>query len=110
MDIEDTEWLVLADMMEKGELTHVRQLLVEFHLHPKDSSDGPWVPENNLEIMVREAVPVLAKLESMGFRCFHSHMNHLCQQLKRDFLVKRTTCYEVYFLNTRFVRSKPGHV
>ena len=84
-------------MMEKGELTHVRQLLAEFHLHPKGSKDGPSVPENNMEIMVREAVPVLAKLEALGFRRFHSHMNHLCQQVRKDFPVRRTTCYEVYF-------------
>lgn len=39
MDIEFSEWSALEDMLDKGHLLHVRQLLVEFHmLHEDDAS------------------------------------------------------------------------
>ncbi|KAK7474082.1 hypothetical protein BaRGS_00034688 [Batillaria attramentaria] len=95
MDIEHSEWLALPEMVRTGELFKVRQLLVEFHLHGGDNQEE-----------VRGRLPVLKQLEDLGFRLFHTHLNPECDEIPAgDFPVERTTCYEVYYLNSRFVRE-----
>ncbi|KAK7100582.1 probable methyltransferase-like protein 24 [Littorina saxatilis] len=94
IDIESSEWSALPDMLIKGELTHVRQLLMEFHT------------QDATKATLRERLLVLAKLEALGFRRFHTHTNEWCKKLRGEYPVMRTGCYEVLFVNTGFKRQK----
>ncbi|KAL8625101.1 hypothetical protein ACOMHN_030735 [Nucella lapillus] len=93
MDIEFVEWSVLEDILQQGELHKVRQLLIEFHYDLKPAT-------------VRRALPILQKLESLGFQRFHTHMNPYGSVTYEVFPVRRNRCYEVYFANTRLARQK----
>ena len=95
MDIEHSEWTALRDMLGKGELDHVRQLLVEFHLYNANAID------------VRNRMLVLKQIEDKGFRRFYTHLNPNCGDLLNVFPVSRTTCYETYYVNSRFARPPP---
>ncbi|XP_076437889.1 putative methyltransferase-like protein 24 [Babylonia areolata] len=93
MDIEFSEWSALPNMVETGELNHTRQLLVEFH---KPASGE----------RLRKQLYTLKKLDSLGFKRFHTHPNRFCGRTKQPYPVTRVNCYEVYFVNTRFIRRR----
>ena len=83
-------------MAEKGELSKVRQLMVEFHL-------GHVKPDDPDEAGRR--LPVLKAIERAGFKRYHTHLNPKCGTLTVAYVVVRTTCYETYFLNTNLARK-----
>lgn len=95
MDIEGSEWIALADMAAKGALSNVRQLLVEFHLLSSD-------PE-----IARKRLAALKLIENLGFKRFHTHLNPGCGSLPLtdEYPVRRTRCYEVYFVNSKLMRE-----
>lgn len=91
MDIEGAEWTTIADMAKAGELSTIKQLLVEFHLWNWEDVD---VVRNNLN--------VLAELSRAGYRLFYSHMYKTVDLMKDVYPVLRTLAYEVSFVNTRY--------
>jgi hypothetical protein len=96
MDIEYSEWGSLTDMAAKGELKKIRQLFVEFHLKKLSAEE------------TRRKLSVLASIERHGFKKFYTHMNFFCGLVKRDHLhfpIDRTSCMEVYFVNTNLARQ-----
>ena len=82
IDIEDSEWTTLPQMLSSGVLGNVRQLFLEFH----------WRGNRNKLIMIRQ-------LYEQGFRIFWTHENPNCSLQDRERWV--TICYEVYFVNTK---------
>ena len=96
MDIEHSEWPAMMDILAKGELSHVRQLLMEYHLFNSGAQD------------IRERMPILKQIEDLGFRRFYTHLNPMCGPLNNAYPVMRTTCYETYYVNTRFARTAPA--
>ena len=96
MDIEHSEWPAMIDILAKGELSHVRQLLMEYHLFNSGAQD------------IRERMPILKQIEDLGFRRFYTHLNPMCGRLNNAYPVMRTTCYETYYVNTRFARTAPA--
>lgn len=89
MDIESSEWLAIPNMITTGALDDVKQLYVEVHAYPdKDLS-------SNIEM--------LQTLHDIGFRLFWSHANQVHYNLKKSSHTGRqvSTCYELYYLNTR---------
>ncbi|KAK7106469.1 probable methyltransferase-like protein 24 isoform X2 [Littorina saxatilis] len=94
IDIEYSEWSALPDMLDKGELTNVRQLLMEFHTYAIDT-----------DAIYRKRLLIFAKLEALGYRRYHTHTNPWGYKLLMEYPVMRTTAYEVYFVNTKFMRQ-----
>ena len=93
MDIEKSEWLSLEDILANGELRHVRQLLVEYHMNAGD------------QIGLRQFMPVLRRIQDLGFRRFYTHLNPACRRKRDMYTILRSECYEVYYVNTRFARQ-----
>ena len=102
MDIELDEWLVLENMLDKGQLAHVRQLLVEFHIWYFPTSAGTGTEQ------FRKRIQLLSRLESLGFRRFYTHMNPWVKHISatKEYPDERSHAYELYFVNTRFIRQR----
>lgn len=100
IDTEHSEWPALVDIIENGELKHVRQLLIEFHAKHNDDS---------LELTYRKRLHLLAEIENLGFRRFYTHLNPLGGPLQYMYPNIRTEAYEVYFVNTKFSRRQKSN-
>ena len=96
MDIEHAEWPAMKNIQANGELSHVRQLMLEYHLG-----------NTNAQSML-DRLLVLKKIEDLGFRRFHTHLNPRCPKLRNVYPVLRTTCSEIYYVNTHFARNAPA--
>ena len=96
MDIEHAEWPAMKNIQANGELSHVRQLMLEYHLG-----------NTNAQSML-DRLLVLKKIEDLGFRRFHTHLNPRCHQLRNVYPVLRTACSEIYYVNTHFARNAPA--
>lgn len=86
MDIEGAERVAIPDMLERGELDSVRQLLMEYHVGSRNRQ-GTLV---NLKLM--------QGIEKAGFKKFYSHKNPACRRKIPGYPVMRTDCYEVHYL------------
>ncbi|XP_071098737.1 probable methyltransferase-like protein 24 [Haliotis cracherodii] len=87
MDVEMAEWPALANMISSGELSKVRQFLVEYH--------GPTDLKNDC----RDKLNILKDIYDKGFRKFYVHKNHHCGFNHQLFPVTRTGCYEIHYVN-----------
>ncbi|KAK7091273.1 probable methyltransferase-like protein 24 [Littorina saxatilis] len=96
MDIELSEWPALADILATGELTKVRQLLIEYHLPGSEA------------YYVRHNLPILSQIEALGFRRYYTHLNPMCEPMPNVYTVNRTGCYELYYVNTHFAPQHPS--
>ncbi|XP_070552261.1 uncharacterized protein [Ptychodera flava] len=96
IDIEGAEWQSLYQMLERGTLQYVKQLVFEVHL---------WKPiPGNEKAGFREKYSILKWLEEQGFRMWHWHQNPLSEIIKlgySDFL-SEACCYELAWINTRY--------
>ncbi|XP_046554049.1 probable methyltransferase-like protein 24 isoform X1 [Haliotis rubra] len=89
MDIENSEWPSLPNMVSSGELSNVGQFLVEYH--------GPC---SNLNDCVSK-LKILKDVHDAGFRKFYVHKNHNCGLTNALFPVIRTFCYEIHYVNIK---------
>ncbi|XP_046564296.1 probable methyltransferase-like protein 24 [Haliotis rubra] len=89
MDIENSEWPSLPNMVSSGELSNVGQFLVEYH--------GPC---SNLNDCVSK-LKILKDVHDAGFRKFYVHKNHNCGITNALFPVIRTFCYEIHYVNIK---------
>ncbi|XP_046555730.1 probable methyltransferase-like protein 24 [Haliotis rubra] len=87
MDVERSEWPSIPNMVSSGELSKVRQFLVEYHGACSDRNDCI----NRLKI--------LKDVHDAGFRKFYVHKNHYCGFTNYFFPVVRTLCYEIHYVN-----------
>ena len=79
MDIENSEWGAIPDMIESRAISDVSQLYLEFHQYA--SADH---------------LRILRLLYEEGYRIFWYHQNPACRyDLK---FVQYTLCHEVYFI------------
>ncbi|XP_070552256.1 uncharacterized protein [Ptychodera flava] len=96
IDIEGAEWQSLYQMLERGTLQYVKQLVFEVHL---------WKPKPGREIAdFQEKFSILKWLEEQGFRMWHWHEN-LCGdrvKLGYNYFFSETCCYELAWINTRY--------
>lgn len=63
IDVESYEWGVMREILSSGQLSSVRQLLIEWHIFPNE----PF--RNHFPDMYK----VLQDLQAAGFRLFHLH-------------------------------------
>lgn len=96
IDIEHTEWTVLAEILQSDMMDRVRQLAVEIHLMPDDT----------LREMRRKA-NVIRRLEKYGMVRFASLYNPLSYDKFTHFGVRGPTAFDVAFYNSKLVRNKP---
>ncbi|XP_067653276.1 probable methyltransferase-like protein 24 [Haliotis asinina] len=87
MDVEGSEWPSLPNIVSSGELSKVRQLLVEYH--------GPCTEKNDCINRLK----LLKDIYDAGFRKFYVHKNHHCTLNNALFPVLRTFCYEIHYVN-----------
>ncbi|XP_048251012.1 probable methyltransferase-like protein 24 [Haliotis rufescens] len=87
MDVEHSEWPALPNMISSGELSKVRQFLVEYH--------GKCDTKNDC----RNKLKILKDIYDKGFRKFYVHKNHQCGFKNNLFPVIRTGCYEIHYVN-----------
>lgn len=85
-DVEGAEWESVPNMINTHQLADVSQLFIEFHGY----GDTP----NNLI--------VLKRLHDAGFRIFWYKFNAHPGCLFKKHLTRRSSCQEVYFVNTKF--------
>uniref|UniRef100_A0A2C9JWQ1 Methyltransferase domain-containing protein n=1 Tax=Biomphalaria glabrata TaxID=6526 RepID=A0A2C9JWQ1_BIOGL len=86
MDIESSEWAALPEMVDSGQLSGVKQLLVEFHLQLQTRN------------YVLPKLRLMQKLEVAGFKRFYVHKNPSCKLKVKGMPMERTKCYEVHYL------------
>ncbi|XP_033743287.1 uncharacterized protein LOC117329445 [Pecten maximus] len=93
MDIEESEWGAIGQMLTSGVLKNVRQLAVEFH--------SPNVTPGKHYLQKLE---ILNRLYNSGFRLFWAHPNQMRGNQRRLAGTNRevTVCYELYYLNARY--------
>ncbi|XP_059178722.1 uncharacterized protein LOC131957906 isoform X2 [Physella acuta] len=86
MDIEAHEWNAIPEMAATGQLTQVKQFLVEFH-----------VSQLTREYLVPK-LKAMQDLELAGFKRFYSHKNYACGGTIPGFPTTRTRCYELHYI------------
>ncbi|XP_067653804.1 probable methyltransferase-like protein 24 [Haliotis asinina] len=91
IDIENSEWPSLISIVSSGELSKVRQFLVEYH--------GLC---NNLNDCIGK-LSTMKDIHDAGFRKFYVHKNDQCSITNKLFPVVRTGCYEVHYVNTNLL-------
>ena len=87
LDVEGAEWPSLIQMLESGILRKVGQLYLEFH----GKADY-------------RKLSLIKKLYDLGFRIYLTHKNLVSACILPLDGGYTSTCFEVYFLNTRFYR------
>ncbi|XP_070209739.1 probable methyltransferase-like protein 24 [Littorina saxatilis] len=101
MDVEEAEWSSLINMIQERQLDNVRQLLVEYHM----TGDN--------EKTLRHRLSVIRDVERAGFKKFYVTKNAACARPAIGIPIKRTSCYEVHYVNSKFMRTpvrKKKHV
>ncbi|XP_070552272.1 probable methyltransferase-like protein 24 [Ptychodera flava] len=96
IDIEGAEWEVLYQMLERGTLQYVKQLVFEVHV---------WKPTPGDEkAYFQKKYSILKWLEEQGFRMWNWHWNHLAlgSKLGYNHFFREPCCYELSWINTRF--------
>lgn len=82
MDVENSEWSAVRDMIDSGEMKKINQFLIEFHTHNSKPA----------------ALNLIRDIEKQGFKKFYVSKNTNCGTRVTGFPVKRTTCYEVHYV------------
>nr|XP_002736079.1 PREDICTED: methyltransferase-like protein 24-like [Saccoglossus kowalevskii] len=95
IDIEQTEWDALQNMLEMGTLQFVKQLVFEIHLwHRKKSGHRDELRLWN---------SILANLHDQGFRLVYVHKNPLSTAVNLgQGYEEEACCYELTMINTRY--------
>ena len=97
-DIENGEFEALRQILPSGILRQVKQLAFELHL---------WEFPRIGVGLYQTAYRLLLELERQGFRRFRSHINPAAR-----FFNRRTgrqapgCCFEMYYVNLRFLTQK----
>ncbi|KAK0044059.1 methyltransferase-like protein 24 [Biomphalaria pfeifferi] len=86
MDIESSEWAALPEMVVSGQLSGVKQMLVEYHLQLQTRN------------YVLPKLRLMQNLEVAGFKRFYVHKNPVCKLKVKGMPMERTKCYEVHYL------------
>lgn len=94
MDIEQSEWPALTNMLKNDHLIKVKQLDVEFHSIQHEEN-----PEHYIKRLL-----VLRELYNYGFRIWQVLRNNACTFKSLSLNKKVTSCYEVGLLNMRFMK------
>ncbi|XP_076438143.1 putative methyltransferase-like protein 24 [Babylonia areolata] len=94
MDVEGSEWPSLSAMLKERQLDNVRQLLVEYHTTSDDAAT------------LRSRLTIIGDLERAGFRKFYITKNAGCGRAAVGVPIKRTSCYEVHYVNDKFRRGR----
>lgn len=89
VDIEESEWQALPQMVKSGTLQFIRQLIIEIHI-----SIGP---EPMREKYIRGLL-VLKSLYDEGFRIYFTHRNLWCHFLSKFEGIDEVGCHEVSFM------------
>ncbi|XP_029642262.1 methyltransferase-like protein 24 isoform X1 [Octopus sinensis] len=89
MDIEMAEWRSLTKAISDGELDHVKQLLVEFHVLYY-TAESKWNVFHNAFIIIK-------KLMDLNFRTFSITKNEDCNYVSHKNILL-TRCYNVHMI------------
>ncbi|XP_029655759.2 uncharacterized protein LOC115229568 [Octopus sinensis] len=85
MDVESSEWRSLTKAMSDGELNHVKQLALEFHIAGKESAFFIY------------ALYIIKNLMDFNFRIYHTERNNNCQYINSRNM-NLTTCQNVHMI------------
>lgn len=98
IDIENTEWIVLPQILNSGMMDRVRQLGVEIHFIPEE--------ESRLED-IRQRIKIIKSLEDYGLVRFESKYNPWSYSLNTidNFDWMGNNCYEIAWYNSRLSRQ-----
>ena len=97
MDIEFSEYEVFQQALTTGILSRVKQLAFELHV-AKMFWFGPQ--------LFRSAYLMLLELERQGFRKFRSDLNkHSAYRNYRTGVSPGGCCFEMYYINLKFLKS-----
>ena len=100
IDIEYNEWDSFQAMFDENSLKNVKQFAFEIHtneLHNKQTS--------TVEHFV-SYYKTLRKLELLGFRKWLHHSNPFGRYQSTRTGKQQTCCYELYYVNTNFMKRK----
>ena len=101
-DIEFWEFEVLQQIIRTGVLNQVKQMAFEIHMNIFYRMGG-----SGLYITTYEA---LLELERQGFRKFLAHQNPAAAYVSpRTGKRSKGCCFEIYYINLRFLAHKLGH-
>jgi len=96
IDIEGGEWDVLPEMIKTGALSHVRQLIMEFHSWV---DLPPWQLDHRNKGDYRRLLKVLRELYNEHFRIFYfKRFPGACCLYVDEFGVHRTGCHETHLM------------
>ena len=98
-DIEYNEWDSLKTMFKEGVLKNVKQLVLEIHTPEMYMISGTSTREDYYDMY-----GVLLTLEKLGFRRFKVHYNHTGQFISMKSGKFRTCCYEMSFINIKYIK------
>lgn len=98
VDIEHNEWASLLQACKAGDLRHVAQLAVEFHLWPQDKPVEEYFADKR---------DVIRCLGEAGFRFFFFSENGASDYLRGASDQKVRQCFEVAAININLLQSKP---
>ena len=97
VDIEYGEWDVFESLFTEQSLTHIKQLGLEIHTHEllplQTSSIDDFVKYYH----------VLQTMDRLGFKQWYHHANSQGQYYSMRSKQYQTCCYELVFINTRFI-------
>lgn len=102
IDIEYSEWESLRNMMSTRTLANVKQLIFELH-----TAEVERIHRTSTKEDFADMYAVLRGLELAGFRRFHYHYNPLGRYTSAQTGKTRTCCYELYYVNIRFLSQAP---
>lgn len=89
VDIEESEWQALPQMIESGVLRNINQLIMEIHI-----SIGP----EPMREKYFQGLLVLKSLYEQGFRIYSTHRNLWCHFLSKFEGIDEVGCHEVSFI------------
>lgn len=97
IDIDDSEWRVIPNIIKSGMLDKVRQLALEIHLKPNDTIDE-----------IRKRAKIVRSLEEHGMVRFTSLLNQFSYEHFTALgpVFRGPTAFEIAYYNSRLVRDK----
>jgi hypothetical protein len=97
-DIDYNEWACLREMASDGSLDNVKQLIFEMHTPEVEMVQRPSSKQDFIDMY-----NLLSLVERAGFRRYLQHPNHYGNYVSTRTGRKRTCCYELYYINIRFL-------
>ncbi|KAK2149895.1 hypothetical protein LSH36_432g00010 [Paralvinella palmiformis] len=92
IDVEDSEWDVMPEMLRSGSLDNVKQLALELHTKADTTIQD-----------YRLYLETLYTLESRGFKKWTYHLNPRCTYHLPDINRYFSHCQEVYYVNLDYL-------